>query len=263
MRKSNVIHGGKAGILLLSVLLLGGCEVKGDVETEAETDILEETEAVNVSAIDGYGAYKWGTSEEEILKEIAKNVGVKKGSCVKTLYVENPQPAENKYSMYSTYQYDEGQLEGIKRNAEAFKRKAVLVTSYEADEVRLGLYKMPVKYVFEEGKLSAVVYKDEYTVDDSVLTWKESGLQEQYKLKYGAPALTITTVDNEMQEGMDIWRDDNKNVIFAIWSENRKPIIEYIAGGSLYYELFAESQLEDSDYAIEEYMEDGILNYGV
>lgn len=58
MRKNNVMYGGKAGILLLSVLLLGGCEVKGDVETEAETDILEETEAVSVSAIDGYGAYK-------------------------------------------------------------------------------------------------------------------------------------------------------------------------------------------------------------
>ena len=260
-------HFKKVGIALFSIFLLSGCGAK-EMETE-DSMAIENEDALS---IDGYGNYKWGTSVDEVVKN---NIVLNDAEGEKVLYVkETDEEGEEEYkTYYNDPDIPDSAYDSIKseqQQAEAENKEAVLLTYYEADHVRLGLYKMEVIYIFEEDKLTAVVYYDdpEYSEDsedseDNQIGWEQSGLKQQYILKYGDPSCSISGTDESgIKSGIDFWRDDNQNMIISVWCDNEIPQVFYLSGGSFCMKLFIKDALSDY-YAIQEYMNDGILDYGI
>lgn len=51
-------------------------------------------------------------------------------------------------------------------------------------------------------------------------------------------------------------------MIISVWCDNEIPKVFYLSGGSFCMKLFIKDALSDY-YAIQEYMNDGILDYGI
>ena len=271
MVERKIKHLKKVGIALFSIFLLSGCGANNNSETEMGTETSMVIENENTISIDGYGNYQGGTSVDEVVKN---NIVLNDAKGVKVLYVKETGGEEYEMSSYFQYedeesmnQYNEDKIKREKQEAEAENKEAVLITYYQADHVRLGLYKMNVSYIFEDDKLAAVVYDTEYSYDNQI-DWEQSGLKRQYILKYGYPSCSISETDEDgIKSGIDFWRDDNQNMIISSWCDNEIPMIAYLSGGSFYMDLFSNDTFNNgklSDYyAIQEYINDGILDYGI